>query len=359
MAGVARPVSPGRDRGLAKGIDAMRIDRRLLVCIVLGGILPAPRVLAQTPAWVDQIFPERFFQFGTVARGSKLRHAFRVVNRLDRTVRIQDYQTKCGCTEVRFGAREIPPGTQTTVEATIDTTRFLGEKKSGLTLVLDQPEYARVDLDLSCVIRGDVWLTPGLVDFGVVSRSGEIKPTVSLTLSYTGGQPNWGITQMRTRTTQVSAKLQERDRSAGGTVQYVLNATLDPQSLHGFFKDEISLTTNDPTVPTIPVSVVAVVQSAVTVSPSPLVIGPVKAGQVVTKTLLVRSNQPFQVTSIDPRSTELSATSPQADAKPVHTITLTFKAPQKTGPYHSTVTIATDSKDGAPVELRVFANVVP
>ncbi|MGE3818440.1 MAG: DUF1573 domain-containing protein [Isosphaeraceae bacterium] len=336
----------------------MRRILQILPGIALA-LIPIPTVEAQTPDWVAKVLPERAFHFGTVARGSKVRHSYRLVNYLDRPLRIVDYRTKCGCTEVRLGAREVPPGTQTTIEAVIDTTKFLGEKKSGLTLIFDQPTFAEVDLDLSCFIRGDVWLTPGLVDFGVVNRSGTDKPTASLKLSYTGGQANWGITRMQTRTAQLSAKLHERDRSAGGTVQYELVATLDPRSSNGFFKDEITLHTNDPASPTIPVSVVGTVQASVTVSPSPLVVGTVKPDQVVSKTLLIRSSRPFQVKSVTSAASELSAAPVPEGAKPVHTVNVSFKAPREPGPYDAVLEIATDVPDEPPVQLRLFANVVP
>ena len=89
--------------------------------------------------WVSKAFPERAFDFGTVARGSKIRHTFKLVNRTNQEIHIADFRTKCGCTEVRIGAREIPPGTLTTIEATVDTTKFEGFKATGLTLVIDRP----------------------------------------------------------------------------------------------------------------------------------------------------------------------------------------------------------------------------
>src|SRR5438270_11643355 len=105
---------------------------------------------AQGQNWVDSVLPERAFDAGTVARGSKVRHTFPLVNRLNQEVRIVNSKPKCGCTDVHIGAFVIPPGTQTTVEAVIDTTKFQGEKHSGLVLVLDRPGYAEVDLNLSC-----------------------------------------------------------------------------------------------------------------------------------------------------------------------------------------------------------------
>lgn len=309
--------------------------------------------------WVESVLPERSFEAGTVARGAKVRHTFRLVNRLDQEVHIADWKTKCGCTEVRVAARAIPPGTQTTIEAVVDTTKYLGPKLSGLILVLDRPSYAEVDLNLSCFIRSDLTVNPGVVDFGIVPRSTNPKPTVTLSLNYTGGQPNWGITRMQTRSSRVSARLQEQGRSADGRVQYALTATFDPTDVVGYFKDEITLHTNDPGGQPVPIAVAAAVQSAVTVSPSPLVLGQVKPGQVVKKVLLVRSAQPFKVAAVKSSKDDLTA-SPDSDAsRPVHTINLSLKVPALSGPYNASVDIVTDLKDEPPLKLTAFATIVP
>src|SRR4028119_2114429 len=105
--------------------------RRVTFAIVAGLLLVARPAAAQD--WVSAVFPERSFDFGTVARGSKVHHAFRLINRTDQEVRIVNWRTKCGCTEVRVGARVIPPGTQTAVEAGLDTTKSQGDKAAGVT----------------------------------------------------------------------------------------------------------------------------------------------------------------------------------------------------------------------------------
>lgn len=331
--------------------------RALLIGAALACFSPS---IAFAQSWVDTVLPERSFDFGTVARGSKVRHTFRLVNRLGQEVRIATWKSKCGCTEVRVGAQVIPPGTQTTIEAVIDTSKFVGYKPSGLTLVFQSPTPVEVDLNVSCFIRGDITLNPGVADFGIVPRSSVGgKPTMTLALTYAGGVPNWGITRIQTQSSSVSVRSQELGRSGSGQVQYNLTATLDPSALNGFVKDEITLFTNDPTGQTIPISVVVNVQSAVTVSPSPLILGQVKPGQVVTKTLLVRSSQPFKLAGIKPNRDELSAAAGDETLKPVHTVTLSFKAPAQPGPFNAVVEIASDIKDEPPVKLNAFATVVP
>jgi hypothetical protein len=334
--------------------------RRVVLFGTLWAALSGPAAHAQS--WIDQVFPERSFDFGTVAKGSKVRHSFKVVNRLDQDVSIVDWRTKCGCTDVRVGAKVIPPGAQTVVEAVIDTTKFVGHKPSGLTLVLDKPVQTEVDLNFSCFIRGDITVTPGVVDFQNVERSRSSKPTVTLSLDYNGGMSDWGILKMQTRTRNVAAKatLTESSRSPGGPVHYTLSATLDPSDLNGFFKDEITLYTNDSTSPTIPISVVANVRAAVTVSPSNLVLGPVKAGQVIEKTLLVRSSKPFKVTGVKTSKDDDFTTTPDPDdSRQVHTVKVKFKAPSKPGAYNATFEIATDLKDEPPARMTTYATILP
>jgi hypothetical protein len=329
--------------------------RAALLFAVCSGLAARP---AGAESWVESVFPERSYDFGTVARGSKIHHSFRLINRTNQEIHVADYRTKCGCTEVRVGAREIPPGTQTVIEAVIDTTKFQGYKPSGLTLVIDRPAFVEVDLNLSCFIRGDLVLNPGQVDFGLVQRASG--PTVSLNLSYAGGVPNWGVTKMETLSPHVTAKLEQQSRS-DGQVSYLLNVSLKPTVPAGYFKDLITLQTNDPSTPTIPISVAANVQTAVSVSPSIINLGPLKPGQVVKKTVHVRSAQaqPFKLTGVKPSKDDLSAAPADDEARSLHAVSLTFKAPTQPGPYHAVLEIATDLKDEPPAKLTTFATITP
>ncbi len=313
---------------------------------------------ASAQNWTDLIFPEQSHDFGTVARGSKIKHSFRLVNTTNHDIHIADYRTKCGCTDVRLGARDIPPGTQTFVEATLDTTKFQGYKASGLTLIFDRPNFAEKDLNLTCFIRGDVLLNPGVVDFGLVSRNSNSSQT--LTLNYLGGQTNWGVTKIQTLSPHITARLEEIPGSrTGGSVQYRLTTTLNPTATTGYFKDEITLFTNDASTPTIPVSVTGEVQGAVVVTPALLTLGPIKAGQVVTKDVLVRSAQPFHVTETAARKGDISASKTPENPRPIQKLTVTIKAPARPGPYHALLEIKTDLKDEPPAKFSAFATVVP
>jgi hypothetical protein len=258
---------------------------------------------------------------------------------------------------VHVGAKVIPPGTQTTVEATIDTSRFLGFKPSGLTLRFDQPAFVVVDLNLTCFIRGDIVMNPGQIDFGIVRRD-KLTPA-ALTLTYAGGRSDWEVTKMNTKSSKVKAELRELNRTADGQINYTLTATLQPGISNGYFRDEITLVTNDQQSPTIPISVVANIASSVSVTPSIINFGGVHPGQSVAKTVLVRSAEPFSITKLSPSSESIQASETTKGPVPLHTLNLTFKASDKTGPDHATLTIETDLKEEPPAVLKTFATVVP
>jgi len=325
---------------------------------LLAVLFSSPGVRAQGLEWVASALPERAHDFGTVARGSQVRYAFPLVNRSDLEFRIVDWRTKCGCTNVRVGAKVIPPGTQTTIEATIDTTKFLGYKPSGLTLIFDRPAFVEVDLNMTCFIRGDIVMNPGQIDFGIVRRA-DTMPPASLTLTYAGGRSDWEVMKMKTQTSKVKAELRELSRTADGQISYSLTANLQPGITNGYFKDEITLVTNDQNSPTIPISVVANIQSAVAVTPSIINFGGIRAGQTVSKTVLVRSSQPFSITKLSASESDLQPVESNTGAQPLHTVTLTFKAPQQTGPHHVTLTIETDVQGEPPAQLKTFATVLP
>lgn len=332
--------------------------RRMVLAFSLLSALASTSARGQNLDWVVSALPERAYDFGTVARGSQIRHAFPLVNRTSSEIRILNWETKCGCTNVRVGAKVIPPGTQTTIEATIDTTKFLGFKPSGLTLVFERPDFVRVDLNLSCFIRGDLVMNPGQIDFGIVRRSEKL-PTASLTLTYAGGRSDWEVTKMKTQSSKIKAELRELSRTADGQINFSLTATLQPSVSNGYFKDEITLLTNDEQSPSIPISVAANIQGAVSVTPSIINFGGVRPGESVSKTVLVRSSRPFTITKLAASEDELQTADIADKPSPLHQVKLTFRAPRQNGPHHATVTIETDIKDELPAQLKTFATVVP
>ncbi len=255
----------------------------------------------------------------------------------------------------------IPPGTQTTVEATINTTNFQGYKPSGLTLILDRPVFVEVELNLTCFIRGDIVMNPGQADFGTLRRSAGKLPTTSLMLTYAGGRPDWDIVQMKTQTDKIKAVAKEVSRTVDGQIHWQITTTLQPSAPNGYLKDQITLVTNDSPAQTIPISVVANIQSAVSVTPSIINLGRIPAGQTITRANIVhvRSSAPFSLAKVSTTSPALEADEVKPGAAADHILSLKLKAPQQPGPFHAILKVETDLKEEPVAQLKVFATVAP
>jgi hypothetical protein len=164
---------------------------------------------------------------------------------------------------------------------------------------------------------------------------------------------------MKTQSAKVKAIAEKLNRGVGGIIQYTVSATLQPSVTNGYFKDEITVYTNDSPPQTIPISVVANIQSAVSVTPSIINFGPIRAGQSVSKVVHVRSAAPFALTKIESDRPELKPVEAQAGSLPDHTVNLTIQAPAAPGPFHAVVKFESDVKDEPPGQVKTFATIVP
>ena len=213
------------------------------------------------------------------------------------------------------------------------------------------PTFVEVDLNLTCFIRGDIVMNPGQIDFGIVRRS-EKMPPASLTLTYAGGRSDWEVTKMKTQTSKVKAELRELSRTADGQINYALTATLQPGVPNGYFKDEITLITNDQSSPS---SRSRSWPTSRARSPSPRrssTSAAFRPGQTVSKTVLVRSAQPFSITRLSRQRGRSPAGRRRDRTSSRPPVEADLKAPEQTGPHHATLTIETDIKDEPPARSR-------
>jgi hypothetical protein len=330
---------------------------------IVGSLLVGPfvrKASAQSSTdWIEAVFPERSHDFGTVAKGSILRHSFRITNRSNREVHVTGWKPKCGCTGVTVGAQTIPPGAQTTIEAVFDTTKFSGFKASGLTLTIDRPALRSVDYELSCFIQDEVSVSPGVLDFDEVRRGSPADRTV--TLRYLGGNAEWRVVEMRHENSALTAKLVEQPRTSAGELSYQLIARLDAKGLkNGNFRDQVTLVTNDPQRQTIPVSVAARVVSDVTLSPTVLNLGQLRPGQRIERTVLLKGPEPFRVLDAKAAEGQIATVGEASDAsRPLHQVKVAIEAPNAAGSYHAILEIRTDRPDEPPARLTAFATVTP
>jgi len=308
--------------------------------------------LAPAQQWAAKMFDHTKHDFGTVARNAKAVHTFSLKNIYEEDVHIVGVRSSCGCTIPQITKHDLKTFETGEIVAEFNTRLFLGQKNATLTVVLDKPFPAEVQLHVAGLIRGDVVLQPGAIDLGSVDVGTAVEQKISVTHV---GRSSWEIVDAKAVNPHIQVELFETGRGRG-KVSYELLFRLTGDAPVGYVRDQLLLVTNDPAAPEIAVDVEGRVASAVTVSPASLFMGVVKPGQQVSKHLVVRSRTPFKIVEIkcDDKSFEIVA---PADAKPVHLIPVRFTAGNHPGKVTRHISIATDQGDST-AEFTAYAQVI-
>lgn len=307
---------------------------------------------AEAKEWARKMFATQEHDFGVVARGAKAEFDFIVQNIYKEDLHIASVRSSCGCTSPSIINPDLKTWEKGVIRAKFNSRTFLGNKSATITVTIDKPYFAEVQLTVKGYIRSDVVLQPGSIEFGdVVAGSAAVKEAK---VSY-AGRDSWRIVGVETPSDHIHAEFVEMRRGAG-RVNYSMKVRLDENAPQGYIADQFFIVTNDSRMEKIPVVVSGNVLSNVTVSPQSLALGVLSPGQRVTKKILVRSKNPFAVTDVACDGDCLTFDQPQG-LKKLHVIPVTFTAGDEPGKLAMKINIKTDIGPGASAQCLATASV--
>ena len=303
--------------------------------------------------WARKMFKETDHDFGTVARGAKTEYAFVFENLYLEDVHISHAYTSCGCTSIRIENPLVKTYEKGAVVAIFNTGLFNGQRGATITVVIDHPFYAEVQLQDHGYIRTDVEFQPSSVQVGSIDQGVGAEQTV--TVNHSGGE-EWQITDVKSSNPHISAKAVETGR-ANGEVSYNLLVSVAKTAPAGYLNDHLTIFANNGDSQQIPIMVEGHVQPGVMVSPAALFMGVVQPGEKVTKTLVVTGKKPFRVLGVTCGDKAFHFdTSKEIGPAVLHQIPVTFVAGADVGKIMKTIKVKTDQGEMTP-ELLAFAVV--
>lgn len=321
----------------------------LVLLLGLGAVGPAAAA-----TWADRLFDELSKDFGAVPRGPALVHHFRMTNTTGVPVNIAHIRASCSCVSAQPLKNLLLPGEETAILARMDTTRFTGAKSVTIYVVFDRPNPDEVRLLLSAVGRDDFNLNPDTLAFGQVRKGSTA--TVSTTLTFYGQNPIQ-ILDIRSETNYIQANLQEVSRKQN-VVIYQLSAQLRNDSPVGKWFSDIWLKTNNANLPQIRIPVTVEIESALSVSPEVVVLGPVKAKTEAERRVIVRGAKPFRITSIDGNDDQMQIEESNPDEKKVHVVSVRLKG-SRPGNLQRTIRLHTSLPEDNEIDFQVQGQITP
>ena len=141
--------------------------------------------------WAAEMFDnDTSHDFGTVARGAKAEHRFKIENIYVEDAHIKSVQASCQCAQAQITKQSLKTWDTSEIVVTMDTRGFLGRHNATIKVTFDQPFPAEVQLQVHCNIRSDVVVQPGIVEFGTVAQGVGGQQKVSISYA---GRGDWKI----------------------------------------------------------------------------------------------------------------------------------------------------------------------
>jgi hypothetical protein len=306
-------------------------------------------------SWADKMFDEVSKDFGSVPRGPTLKHYFHVVNNTKEAVTISSVRPSCGlCTTADALKTYLKPGEETHILVQMDTTKFTGPKSVTIFVQFSSPGYEEVRLWVQANARNDFTVGPDTLAMGQVKRGSN--PSSSVTVTFYG-MPDTKITEVRTESNYIQTEVKAA-KTQGTEVAFAVKASLRSDTPVGKWYSDVWLKTNNPSIPQIRVPLTVEVESALSVSPDLVALGPVKVNGENERRVVIRGTQPFKVTGIEGADAELIVKDSTEEAKQVHVLTVKIK-PTKAGDVKRKIKVKTDLKEEGEVDFNVTATITP
>lgn len=321
-------------------------------------------VPASAQEWAKKLFTVTAHDFGTVANGAKTEFRFPIKNVYVEDLHISQCRSSCGCTTptlVMKGESKAPEGSGITLKtyeqgevlAQFNTHIMTGYKRATLTLTIDKPYFAEVQLTVQGNIITDIQVTPNHIDLSTVSQGEAVEKT--LTLKRTGRR-DWKIMDIRCANTNFEVEPVEKSRTLS-EVTYELKVKLRDSAPAGAINDQLVLVTNDDRMPQFPIQVQGEVKPELSITPNLWMAGSLMPGEEVKKTLVIRNNnkKPFKIVNItsDDPAIQFKPIDPAAPAKALHVLPITLTATDNPGRQTKTLKIETDLGTTLMPELAV------
>ena len=292
--------------------------------------------------WAEAMFPatERRQSFGNVAMGAESVLRFQFKNPYKEDIHIASVKSSCNCTTPSWPKTAIKHGETGEIVARLNTEgQFRGERSATLTVVIDQPSRAEVQLQVTGYIRPDVVISPGMAEFGTVSEG--VEATKELALRY-AGKPDWKLTKVECTNPHIYVQADEMKQS-NGFVNYKILVTIRDTMSSGYVHDMVRFTTNDtnPNSATVMFPVHAYVTTPLVAKPSPLVIGFVQPGETVKKNIVLRSDTKFRITKITSKDRRFQFYLSDGENNNIHVLPIAFTADSSFGALSEPIIIHT------------------
>lgn len=297
---------------------------------------------------------EPVFDFGRVEQGETVTHVFHFSNRGERNLRVESVETSCGCTAAVLAADTIPPGESGSIQASLDTSRFLGRQSKRLHVRTNDPVRPVTPLVMQGEITTEVQVQPAQLYLGRLRRG---SPTVrTLSVLFDADKPI-EITQVRHDNPAI--RVEAEDVQLDGKRGKRLRVSVAKTAVLGRLDSTLTITTTSAKKPILNVPVFGSVEGDVTVEPPQVSFGIVNPANIKTRSVRIVNHAatPLRIVEV---TSSLEAVVPELnEVTPGREFRLRLRADgtRHTGKLRGSIQVMTDHPEQPRLTIPVFGAV--
>ncbi len=303
--------------------------------------------------WARKMFKEHSHDFGNVPKGQVPEFRFPIENIYQEDIHIAQVTSSCGCTSVSVTKQVLKTWEKGEIVCRFNSPAFDGFKQATITVRFSRPYVGEVQLTVRGNIVRGLNFSPKSIDFGQVSDKN--LPAKRVQISHTGSS-NFRIVDVKSTFPQIGVQLRETARR-GGSVNYEMVTQLKPDAPQGFTQGELYVVVEENRVRReIPIKFSAKVVSSLQI-PEMITFGSVPAGEEISKKVLLKCDQPFQITDVTCHSQNFKV---KADREPkkVHFVEVIYMAEDGVGRHECELSFFTDLDKKPAGKIKAIVEIV-
>jgi hypothetical protein len=268
--------------------------RFYFLSLVAAGV-SAVAAYGQTNGAAEIAFATPLYDFGTVNIGTMVKHDYVFTNTGNATLVLTDVHPYCGCTVAGNWTKEVAPGQTGVIPIQFDTSGRAGTIDKMVKVTSNAKTQPSLDLKLHGQIWRPIDINP---QYAVFNLSSDTTTNATMTVDVTNNtdvpvtiaRPEVNITNF---TAEIQTNIPGKD--------YKLIVHVSPPYNYPRLQGQITLRTSNTNMPAIPVVTMAIIQQAVTVSPSQIMI-PANATNnfYVTTISIMQNSGPSPLVLLEP-----------------------------------------------------------
>ncbi len=246
-------------------MKVLSLNAWMAAALVLAALLGARTAVAEDAK--PSIFsPAPEFEFGSRDNEEKVDHSFTVINVGTAELKITDVKTTCGCTVAELKKKQLAPGEETSIDVTLNLKGKQGPQQKQITVMSNDPATPAYKLTLKGEAVPAVLVEPALANFGRVLDAQPAPQVVTIKANQEG--LSFNVTGVQLAEKEFTQEL--KTITAGK--EYAIEVSLAEGLPAGVYSGVMSVTTDSPKRPSIPIRVNAQVIGDIDVAPTQLTV---------------------------------------------------------------------------------------